>query len=730
MAHYAHSLEGQPKAAWQCLEDHLRQVGELAAYFATDFGAGSWGLALGRLHDLGKFSGAFQKRLAGGPRVDHATAGAREALARWGEQKGRLLAYALAGHHGGLPDWVDPGGGLKGRLTKEIPDYRHFPPTVLTELKLGAPRLRFEAGRSGFQTAFFCRMLFSCLVDADFLDTEAFMDPQKAGWRGGRPGLPALQDRLKTFLAGLRQREQAGPLNPHRNRILEACLQAASKNPGLFSLTVPTGGGKTIASLAFGLAHALAHGLERIIYVIPYTSIIEQNAAVFREILGADAVVEHHASQPVPRGEDLEETHAYLRTRLAAENWDAPLVVTTNVQLFESLFANRPSRCRKLHRLSRSVIILDEAQMLPREALLPCLHGLKELALNYGASVVLMTATQPAFGDGVTLGSAALQAREIAPDPLGLQELFRRVEVHPLGGLSDAELAARLVVEPRVLAIVNTRAHARSLYEQCRELAGAAGLYHLSALMTPAHRSRKLAEIRQALARGRTCRVVSTQLVECGVDLDFPVVFRALAGLDSLAQAAGRCNREGRLAGLGRLYVFAPEGVKPPPSLRPPAETAAEVLPHFPDPLGLEAVHEFFELLFWREKDLLDRANLVETCQQAGRKLTFPFATMARDFSYFDSPGEAVLVCLDPALREEIIQGLRYASSPGKYLRQAQPHVVQLYPHELAALEARGVVERLGEGLFPVLMNLDAYDRELGLVVGRTEEMATHSLVL
>ena len=726
---YAHSLEGQSEIAWQTLEDHLIAVAERAEGKARHFNASEWAHAAGLLHDLGKACPAFQARLRGGPRVDHSTAGAQEAWNRLGPQKGKLLAYALAGHHGGLPDGVSAEkSSLEDRLAKPLPEPMATLPGLLDRLPdLPDPPLQ-PSDNPGFQFSFFVRMIFSCLVDADYLDTERFMEPAKGAQRQGGPDLESLASKLDRFLQDLRARESSAPLNQRRNQILQACLNAAEQGPGIFSLTVPTGGGKTISSLAFGLRHALGHGLRRVIYAIPYTSIIEQNAAVFRHILGDQAVLEHHSNLADPGPN--EDPTAWQRSRMATENWDAPLVVTTNVQLFESLFANRPSRCRKLHNLAGSVLILDEAQMLPRQVLLPCLEALRELALNYSCTVVLCTATQPTLSDAEVFREAALRPREIAPQPEQLYHEFKRVKsTRHLDPMTDEELAQVLSEERQVLCIVNTRRQARELFKALRQRVGGQGCFHLSALMYPGHRARKLAQIKQALAQGQPCRVVSTQLVEAGVDVDFPQVWRALAGVDSLAQAAGRCNREGKLEGLGSLHIFESADHPIPFSQKAPAEEARSILRNFDDPLSLEAVEQFFQNLFWRVgREELDEKQVLPALTNGVRKLTFQFAEASRNFACFDSPGEAVLVCPDPNLRQELIQGLRHSPHPGAFARRAQPYTVQLYPNELAALERSREVERIGEGLFPVLNNMDLYDDDLGLMVECSGQVSARNL--
>lgn len=733
MSYYAHSLEGAPEEEWQPLEDHLKGVATKAEGLADVFGAATWGRTAGLLHDLGKFTEGFQARLRGGPVVDHASAGAQEAVRRFGPIAGKLLAYTLAGHHGGLPDGVSgEQTDLNQRLAKHLPALADSAQEVLSDVSLPNPPLH-PGPEPGYTLSFFTRMVFSCLVDADFLDTEEFLDPGRSLSRHGGPGVDELWHRLEPFLEALQANEKRAPLNQRRNAILRACLEKAQQPQRIYSLTVPTGGGKTISSLAFACRHAQVHGLQRVIYAIPFTSIIDQNAEVFRSILGDEAVLEHHSSLSVPDEQDTSQYERYLRAHLAAQNWDAPLVVTTNVQLFESLFANRPSRCRKLHNIAKSVIILDEAQMLPRQVLLPCLEALRELAANYGCTVVLCTATQPALTDAETFKKAKLEPIEIAPEPTALYEDFRRVQVQVEQESMDSwALAERLAKEEQALCIVNTRRQAREVFQALRELTGPKGVFHLSALMYPRHRSEKIRRIRKALAQGEMCRCISTQLIEAGVDVDFPVVWRAMAGIDSLAQAAGRCNREGRLKDLGQLHVFelSSETGHIPASLKEPIQEGRTVLRLFDDPLSIEAVQSYFENLFWRQRDRLDTRDVIGSLAHGFKDVQFQFAKAAAEFQCFDSPGEAVFVCPEGPGREEIIAGLRHSPNPSKFLRKAQVFTVQLYPHELASLEEGGDVVRLKELNLPVLENMAIYDEDVGLVAERGAEANPADLIV
>ncbi|MCF8030877.1 MAG: CRISPR-associated helicase Cas3' [Desulfohalobiaceae bacterium] len=719
---FSHGRSDLPLHEWRPLEKHLRDAAELASGFASVFGAGNWGRALGELHDIGKCKQAFQEylhRVVGNPEhgpsgIDHSTAGARLAWER-DENWGRILAYVLAGHHAGLPDGRGSGPTLERRLERELPECAaDMAQAMGKELPDEFPVL-INQQRFGFQLAFFIRMLFSCLVDADRLDTEAFMDPENARLREQPPGMADLASRFFPELDRLVSGAPDSRVNRLRRKVLEECQRAADLRTGLFSLTVPTGGGKTLSSLAFALRHARSHGLKRIMYVMPYTSIIEQNAAVFRSFLGDDAVLEHHSSFDFDAGEQGESDNREW-AKLAAENWDAPLVATTAVQFFESLFSSRPGKCRKLHNLAGSVVVLDEAQMLPRHLLLACLEALRELSSNYGTSIVLCTATQPALSRREDFLQGLNGVREIVSDPHQLHAELKRTQVVHLGELSDADLTEQLAEEEQVLCITNTRGHARTLYEILKN--GTESVYHLSASMCPVHRREKLEEIREALRRGEPCRVVSTQLVEAGVDVDFPVVYRAATGIDSVAQAAGRCDREGRLTeerggAAGRVYVFYPEQGLPPGHFRLTADTSEEVLRHYGDPLDPEAVEMYFRHLFWRAGSELDKNNILYKLGEDAKNGNIPFREIDSLFRMIEEEKEAIVVPLDSDA-EKMVNSLPYVTHPGALLRRLQPYTVQVHARWLHHLAAGGAVEYVRDRI-PVLRNRDIYSSELGL---------------
>ena len=715
--YYAHSLVGKPSSDWQPLEEHLKNVAEKARSFAEKFDARDWGYLAGLWHDIGKYSDEFQQKLniqegsdvhieTRPGQVDHSTAGAQHAF-KSSDDKGKMLAYAIAGHHAGLLDGKSNDACLYNRLKKEdIPNYYSCPEHILNAKSLGDLPFALNVHnpkRFAFQISFFIRMIYSCLVDADFLDTEAFMDREKSLWRKGYPSLPELNNRLGSALNQLSKDAPPTPINKHRAAILENCFDAAELPQGLFSLTVPTGGGKTLSSLAFAMKHALKHGLERVIYVIPYTSIIEQNAAVFREILGEDAVLEHHSSF-----DPNEEDH---RSRLASENWDAPIIVTTNVQFFESLYRCRSSRCRKIHNISNSVVILDEAQMLPVPLLKPCLEVLRELSSAYKTSIVLCTATQPALSTTDTFKDGLEGVHEIVSDPGKLYVEFKRVRVEKLPVISDDELADRLNEHKQILCIVNTRGHARRTFERIRD--GEGGCYHLSALMCPEHRTTTLNKIRSALVDGSPCRVISTQLIEAGVDIDFPVVFRSAAGIDSIAQAAGRCNREGKFLEGGQVFIFSPEDGSPPGHFRQTAQTAETVMRHHDDFLSLEAVTEYFMTLYWMKGKKLDEYQILDDLGEGAKNGDFPFRIVDKKFKIIKDGAESIIIPWNKEA-EKIISGLRYSEYPALFARKAQRFTVQVYPKVLSSLECVGSVERLHDQ-YCVLINMDIYRDDLGL---------------
>ncbi len=732
MEYYAHSHPSVGRSDWHRLSVHLQDTGDRAAAFLERLGCANLGKIVGLLHDLGKYTPEFQDRLAGEvSRVDHSTAGAKVALERYGPKIGRLLAFCIAGHHAGLANGVNGGetSALTDRLSAPTPRLDALWETEIALPEPTAPPVvPRDAEAIGFSAAFFTRMVFSALVDADFLDTEAWFAEREGvrPARGRHPTLAELSRRLDGYLSRIETRAERSEINELRREVLRHARGKAAEAPGLFTLTVPTGGGKTLTSLAFALGHALRHQMARVIYVIPYMSIIEQTATVFREALGADEadpgefVVEHHSTFDEDR---IRGREAGDKLRLAMENWDAPIILTTAVQFFESLFARRPSRCRKLHNIANSVVVLDEAQTLPLPVLRPCIAAVDELARNWRASVVLCTATQPALGerDGFERGLPDL--RELAPDPPSLYRRLKRTRIHPRGQLADGELAERLRESRQVLCIVNTRRHARELYDVISE---AEGSCHLTTLMCARHRQERLDIVRQGLRDGEPVRLVATSLVEAGVDIDFPAVWRAHTGLESIIQAAGRCNRHGRMQE-GDVFVFEPaegEGRKPPPEIKQFAAVARSVMRRYEDPASLDAIKSYFEQLYWIKGDKLDARGILRRLEERCSDLNFPFETIAKEFQLIETPMVPVIVpyrglnekdeTVDSLLKE-----LRWVERPGLIARRLQPYVVQVPPLARNALLSAGAVTVIRERdfgqQFVVLANPDLYRPDVGL---------------
>ncbi len=700
------------------LEEHLRRTAELAGQFAAQFGCAEWGRLAGLWHDLGKYSERFQKYIrsvhdpnahVGKNGGDHSTAGALHAIETLGPL-GRIFAYPIAGHHAGLPDWNEGGmASLAQRLQqKELLDQAlalGIPEDILNQAR---PMERAKSGTEISQS-FWLRMLFSCVVDADFLDTEKFFDQGKAQERGVYPPLTELLPVFNSFMEEMQVKAKNTPVNAIRANILKQCMSKAQEAPGLFSLTVPTGGGKTLSSMAFALNHAVRYGQRRIIYVIPYTSIIEQTAEQFRKLWSGleDVVVEHHSNLDVD-----DEQRENVRSRLACENWDAPVIVTTTVQFFESLFASRTSRCRKLHNIAGSVVILDEAQLLPPDFLNPILEVLTELQKNYGVTILFSTATQPALGPHASPDfnfKGLSGVAEIMENPAALFSQLKRTEVAILGNLQEPQgwdaVAERLKGHNSVLCVVSRRDDARTLWEMMPE-----GTFHLSAIMCGAHRSDKITEIKQRLKEEKPVRVISTQLVEAGVDVDFPVVYRSLAGLDSIAQAAGRCNREGLLE-KGDVFVFASSSKIPVGHLSQAAEIGRSLLAAHGDvALSPEYFEAFFRQFYWVRGGRLDKEKIINLLQNDSQ-LRFSFREAAHKFKLIDEAAQAQVIVRYQ--NGELLAQLE-REQPDRWLRRKlQRYVVNLPRRLHGQLLASGAIREIYSGIF-IQSHGALYDENLG----------------
>ena len=689
----------------QTILEHLKGTASLCSAFAAAFDAEAQGQLAGMAHDIGKSSAAFQRRLHGGPKVDHASAGAFECL----KAQQLAAAFAISGHHGGLPDGGSRGdaagaGTFWGRINRASQGNLEGYHAWQSEFSLPHANTPAFAG-TRLEGMFFTRMLFSCLVDADYTDTGAFMD--------NSPYLPAssssmeeLWRRLETYVSGWFPPK--GALNMQRCAILEQCMSAGAQyGPGLFTLTVPTGGGKTVASLSFALAQAKARRMKRIVYVIPYTSIIEQTAQIFREILGDENVLEFHSGVQFDQQEDDASSPETAPLTRSVETWDVPVIVTTAVQFFESLYACQPSKCRKLHNLAQSVLIFDEAQMLPLPYLRPCVWAIAQLVRHYGASAVLCTATQPALDPIFQEFAPEIPIREICPMAEAHWESFRRVSFQQAGTLSWMDLAARLQQQEQVLCVVNTRRAAREVFHQ---LSGP-GNFHLSTLMYPAHRRRILDEIRRRLRDGLPCRVVSTSLIEAGVDVDFPAVYRELSGLDSILQAAGRCNREGKRPPEDSIVTIF-QGEDPPPRLFETSIGAGKiVLDHCQDVSSRAAIHTYFStLLDLKGAEAQDAHHILPLMESE----FFPFRTVAERFHLIESPTTTVYLPLEEGAG--LVELLRSGQYSRTLYRRLGQYGVSVYPQHLAALEQAGALEHLEDGSV-VLRDIGLYTQTTGLTL-------------
>lgn len=724
----------------QPLDLHLSAVSSLAGLMSADFKAEEWGKLAGLWHDLGKYSLAFQQyiRSASGyeahlvdaapGRVNHSSAGALYALEELSDI-GWPLAYLIAGHHAGLPDWSSADGAGNAALENRMREGEEQ--GLLVQAIGAAPEALLKPQSLSFKPDEFgkalglhlwIRMLFSCLCDADFLDTESFMDAGKSQLRGGHPDLATLLPQFNEAMKDKTEKPNPSQIDILRTDVLRQCREKAAGAPGLYTLTVPTGGGKTLSSLGFALEHAIRHGKRRIIYAIPFTSIIEQTADTFRGIF-KDSVLEHHSN--------LDSEKETPKSRLAAENWDAPLIVTTNVQLFESIFAARSSRCRKVHSLVNSVIILDEAQLLPPQFLQPILDGIRLLIEHYGVTFVLCTATQPALetrkdAHGRTWLRGPGGATEIVSGTEKLYGQLERVTVSLPEDLNAPEswddIAGKIVQHPSVLAIVNTRGDCRELYRRMPP-----GAVHLSALMCGEHRSHVIKKIKEMLLLHEPVRVISTQLIEAGVDLDFPVVYRALSGLDSIAQAAGRCNREGKQIGKGQVFVFVPPHQSPRGLLRFGEDACKIILQERPDnPLTPDLFTSYFNHYYSKVgKDGLDKNGIGELLTKDARDCKIQFRTAAEKFQMIDEDGSVSVIVpyANPgdAKRDShpLIARLRAKELHRDLLRQLQRFTVTVRKHDFSALCKAGDLEELAPGLW-VLKNETAYHPDLGLLVEET----------
>lgn len=785
--------------AEQLLDAHLLAVSTWSGQFASKIGLREAGIALGKLHDLGKATDMFQRYIKSGEglidrdseeyvdpiahkgKIDHTTSGAQvvyEHLQNRGQRErivAKLLALCIASHHSGLIDCITPGGMDNFKRRMEKPDER----TRKSEALAGLPEIQaslddllsktvveqvfgklvslrekgVNTGDSEETTAFkhglLVRFLLSCLLDADRLDTAEFEMPGSAVLRnhGCFKSWDVLISRLDAKIDELSQKPDPNEVDAVRRQVSQACLNAASKPTGIYQLTVPTGGGKTLASLRFALHHAKCREMERVIYVIPYTSIIDQNAREIRKILEdkdeagrfLDRVVLEHHSNLTPEEESQ-------RHNLLAQNWDAPVVVTTQVQFLEALFGAGTRGARRMHQLAKSVIILDEVQAAPIKVIHMLNVALRFLVNDCGTTAVLCTATQPpldkiaASHRSLTLSSVS----RIVDNEMELFERLKRVEVHDerrIGGWDVEETAAlaeqQLMDSGSVLAVVNTKRSARALYEAvtARGIAKVS-LHHLSTNMCPAHRQNTLDAIKEMLLTGQPVVCVSTQLIEAGVDIDFGAVIRYLAGLDSIAQSAGRCNRHGLRPQLGKVWIVNPhnESLTNLPDIEIGARIAQRVLDDFKgDPqqfsqnrIGIEAMAHYYGIYYKERAGEMKYPVSIESLNVKNDNLfnllstnvksrneyvrihgapadaAFPqaFQTAAEAFRVIDSANQAVVVPYGDE-GKNIIADLCSAPDLEKQfnlLKRAQRYSVNIFAHEFQRMAERGTIKEVQKG--------------------------------
>jgi len=742
--YYARCNEDQTK--FQTLLDHLTNVSVLAGTYAETFTTREIGEACGLLHDIGKYSDDFQKRIRGeNIQTDHSTAGAKTAYLLAAKQQDlhsslayHLMSYVIAGHHGGLPNRGNANAsGLFQRLQNSDPELfaawkteisQSFPDlSDFFNTQTFFPKDQSKIDQNEFKSEFalslflYTHFLYSCLVDADRTDA--------ARWDGyvTEGMFPSLSEYNNKLDARMAEFKVASDLDKIRNDILTSCNKAAQTEPGIFTLNVPTGGGKTLSSLSFALKHAIKNNQTRIIYTIPFTSIIEQNAKVYADIFGRNNIVEHHSNFVLPTGTTVEPDSPEGENKnlsLAAANWNAPLILTTNVQFFESLFTSHPSRARKVHNIANSVIILDEVQALPNEFLLPCMYALSELVNNYHCTVVLCTATQPDFVENEVFPKGT-SVRNIVPNYQELAKIMKRADAYDLGYKTIDEIASSLKSEQQVLCIVNTKKHAKDLYDLVKE---AGDTLHLSTNMCPKHRKLVIETIRKKLKNKEPCRVISTQLIEAGVDIDFPVVYRSLAGVDSITQAAGRCNREGKLPS-GNVYIFTPEQTYSGAGyVKQTAEISHSIQTE--DYLSLDTIAKYFSKLFDIRKEQLDNKEILGLCRQGIQTKTtetaFPFADISDKFKLISDSGCAVIIPFDDGA-ERLINNY----SPDfirSFIRKISPYCVNVRKKDLDHLNDEGALSLVGDS-FVVLKNQSRYyARDTGIHLSGNPEMFDYIL--
>lgn len=715
---------------YQKLLEHIEGVSAFTEEFVQKFFIKNAGRILGYLHDLGKYSDEFQDRIRGeNIKVDHSTAGAVVCDDLENEFKNsdsyksiiyKIFKYAIVSHHSGLINHgnrMNCEGTLTHRISKrynELCDFSDWEKEIkindIKDLVLTSDEYKFFT--ENFSIQMLIRFLFSALVDGDRLDAQRFSEGENSIVNTkSELNLTDMLNVFNKFMESKREKSNENKINMVRNRIFNECVNKSSGDRGIYSLCVPTGGGKTLSSLAFALNHAKLHGHDRIVYSLPFTSIIEQNAKVYADIFGEENVLEHHCNFNFSNTyNENEYSEKQIKYKLLTENWDSPLIVTTNVQLFESMYSNKPSSVRKLHNIYNSIIVLDEAQVIPNKYLKPCMMALQELVKNYNCTVLICTATQPEFQKNGLI-SENFKITEIIENTYQLFEDLKRVNAELIGVQSVENICEKINSYKQVLVIVNTKNHAKDIFENLNE---SDGNFHLSTNMYPNHRKQIIKDIRERLKNGEECRVVSTQLIEAGVDVDFPVVFRSVSGIDSIVQASGRCNREGKLEN-ATIYIFKPKdksylGID---YLKLTSQIGEYVMKSYQDILSIDAISRYFEELFRNTKYRQDEHGILNMINKHDlSKINYDFENISKEFKFIDNVGIQVIILTEES--KQLINRLKYSETGIKgILRKLNGFSINIPEYVFKELIKNNFVDEIVEGLF-ILNNFDMYDSKLG----------------
>lgn len=680
---------------WHLLDEHLRAVARATRTFADRFECGDLGYRLGIAHDLAKADPVFQMYLQAcssgkvSKKCPHAAPSAAAAKDLLGS-----AVLPVIGHHAGMPDLCDAKTKLDGADSGSVGHARELLAQVAPGLE-GLPELPEWARASNLSSEMMLRMAFSCLIDADYLDTENHFHPHLKIHRGKffsiKNYLGLLESHLSTFV------ERKGGVNEVRDEIQKACFMTATKPRGAFRLTVPTGGGKTLSGLGFALSHAEHHGMDRVIVAIPYTSIIDQTAGVYQSVFGEENVLEHHSALELD--EEEEQDDRALRRRLNIQNWDCPLIVTTTVQLFESLLHNRPAQARKLHNIVNSVIVLDEVQALPPKCLKPILDVLNELVSNYRCSVVFCTATQLDYS--VVDDRLLKDATEIVPEYRRHFEILKRVKYEVINEpWSVARIARELGNEEQVLAVFNTRKDALAVG---RAVDKAESVLHLSTLLCGHHRKQVIDLVKERIKKKEAVRLISTQVVEAGVDLDFPVVYRDVGPLDRIIQVAGRCNREGKLD-FGRCVIFplesggSPQGVYAE-AIRETKKLLKEYGERLEDP---QALSEF-------SRGVFAYTDLGEDIQKMRAEMRY--RSVARSFNLIEN--DTVPLIVSSYQGADVMREIEtWNDQPKGWFKRVGAYTVNVFQSTCNSLQKQGLVYEHESGAW---IYSGGYDQVFGL---------------